>query len=118
LTSFATYLRQQWIGALALFLVLAIILGGTAVALAGGTIDSAWVGVVGTALGGLIGFLTSWLIHRSEREERIEERRRAEKKEVYAAFLRCAEDSFHRFQRLAERQFTDLREDKRQLLRR
>jgi hypothetical protein len=98
---FARYVRQQWIGALALCLVLIVIIGGTAYALAGDSVDSAWVGVVGTALGGLLGFMTSWLVHRSEREERVEERLRAEKRAAYTAFLRHAEDSFHRFERLA-----------------
>lgn len=101
-THFVAHVRQQWIGALGLCLVLIVILWGTAYALAGDSVDSAWVGVVGTALGGLLGFMTSWLVHRSERDERVEERVRAEKMNSYTAFLRHAEDSFHRFERLAE----------------
>jgi hypothetical protein len=75
--------------------------------------SSAWVGVAGTAVGGLIGFAASWLVHRSERAERaaekindrvqgLDDRSRAEKKEAYAAFLTRAEDSMHLFQFLTD----------------
>ena len=95
-------LLQRWSGEVALLLVLIVIIGGTAYALAGNSVNSAWVGVVGTALGGLIGFATSWFVHRSERDERVGERLRAEKKEAYAELLKSAEHSFHLFQWLAE----------------
>jgi hypothetical protein len=66
--------------------------------------DSAvWVGVVGTAVGGLIAILGSGLVHRWARAERL----RAERKDAYAAFLAKAEDSLHLFQWLAEGHFED-----------
>ena len=69
-------------------------------------LDEAWVGVVGVAVGGFFGFVGSWLVHRGERTERLEERSRAERKDGYSGFLTSAEDSVHRFQRLAEGHFT------------
>jgi hypothetical protein len=76
-------------------------------------IDAAWVGVVGVAVGGLLGFATSWVVHRSERADRIAERSRAdrkearaEKKEAYAALLTHAEDSMHLFEWLAKGRFS------------
>lgn len=73
-------------------------------------VGDAWVGlvggVVGTAVGGLIGFMTSWLVHRSERADRIAARSRAESKEAYAALLTHAEDSMHLFEWLAKGQFS------------
>ena len=65
-------------------------------------VSAAWVGVVGTAVGGLLGFLSSWLVHRYERNERIAERSRAERKEAYAALLTNSEDSMHLYEWLAE----------------
>jgi hypothetical protein len=66
-------------------------------------VSAVWVGVVGTAVGGLIGLLGSVLVHRWARAERL----RAERKEAYAAFLAKAEDSLHLFQWLAEGHFED-----------
>jgi hypothetical protein len=66
----------------------------------------ALIGLAGVALGGLIGFVGSWLVHRSERAERLAERSRAERKEAYAALLTKAEDSLQLFQWLAEGQFS------------
>jgi hypothetical protein len=75
-------------------------------------LDAAWVGVVGVAVGGLLGFMSSWVVHRSERADRIAERvradrkeARAEKMEAYAALLTHAEDSMHLFEWLAKGQF-------------
>ena len=67
-------------------------------------VSTAWVGVVGTAVGGLLGFMTSWVVHRSERAARIAERSRADRKDDYAALLTNAENSLHLFQWLAEGQ--------------
>jgi hypothetical protein len=69
-------------------------------------VSAAWVGVVGTVVGGLLGFLTSWLVHRLERNERIAERSRAERKEAYAALLTSAEDSMHLYEKLAKGHFS------------
>ena len=69
-------------------------------------VSTAWVGVVGTVVGGLFGFITSWLVHRAERADRIAERGHAERKEAYAALLTHAENSMHLFQWLAEGQST------------
>ena len=69
-------------------------------------VSAAWVGVVGTIAGGLLGVMATLMLHRSERAERIAERSRAERKEAYAALLTSAEDSFHLFERLAEGQFS------------
>jgi hypothetical protein len=69
-------------------------------------VSAAWVGVVGTAVGGLLGAMATLMLHRSERAERIAERSRAERKEAYAALLTSTEDSFHLFERLAEGQFS------------
>jgi hypothetical protein len=60
--------------------------------------SSAWIGVAGTAVGGLIGFATTYLLHRFERSERA----RTERLEAYAALLTHAELSMHLFQRLAD----------------
>jgi hypothetical protein len=57
-------------------------------------------------VGGLIGFMTSWLVHRSERATRIAERSRADRKDAYAALLTHAEHSLHLFEWLAEGQFS------------
>lgn len=65
-------------------------------------VDTAWVGLIGTALGGLIGFVASWSVHRMERAERVAERSRTERRDLYGAFLTKAEDSLHLFQWLAE----------------
>lgn len=62
--------------------------------------------MAGVALGGLIGVVGSWLVHRSERAERQDERSRQERKEACVALLTKAEDSLHLFQWLAEGQFT------------
>lgn len=71
--------------------------------------SEAWVAVVASAVGGLIGFMTSWLVQRSERADRTAERAdrtaerlRTERREAYAALLTRAEDSMHLFQWLAE----------------
>jgi hypothetical protein len=69
-------------------------------------VSAAWVGVVGTVAGGLLGIMATLMLHRSERAERTAERSRAEKKEAYAALLTYAEDSLHLFERLAEGQFS------------
>jgi hypothetical protein len=69
-------------------------------------VSAAWVGVVGTIAGGLLGVMATLMLHRSERAERIAERSRAERKEAYAALLTYAEDSFHLFERIAEGQFS------------
>jgi hypothetical protein len=67
---------------------------------------SAWVAVVGTAvggvIGGLIGFMTNWYVQRSERADRIAERSRTERKDAYAALLTHSEDSMHLFEWLAQ----------------
>jgi hypothetical protein len=68
-------------------------------------VSDAWIGLVGVLLGGLIGFVSSWLVHRSERSERTLERSRAERKEAYASLLTKAEDSMHKFQWVAEGEF-------------
>ena len=65
-------------------------------------VSTAWVGVVGTAVGGVLGFATSWAIHRSERADRIAERSRAERLDAYAQLLTQAENSLHLFEWLAE----------------
>jgi hypothetical protein len=70
-------------------------------------IDAAWVAVIATGLGALIGFVGSWLAQRSELSERLEERSRAERKKDYSGFLTAAEDSVHRFEWLAGGHFTD-----------
>jgi hypothetical protein len=57
-------------------------------------------------VGGVLGFVTSWAIHRSERADRIAERSRAERLDAYAALLTQAENSLHRFQWLAEGNFS------------
>src|SRR4051812_2246511 len=61
--------------------------------------SSAWIGVAGTAVGGLIGFGTTFLLHRFERNERG----RTERLDAYADWLTRAELSMHLFQRLADR---------------
>ena len=65
-------------------------------------VDTAWVGVIGTALGGLIGFVASWSVHRMERAARVGEVLRTERRDLYGAFLTKAEDSLHLFQWVAE----------------
>lgn len=62
-----------------------------------------WVGLIGVALGGLLGFATHAYVRRSERAQAIEERSRAERKDAYSALLTSAENSLHRFQWLADR---------------
>jgi hypothetical protein len=69
-------------------------------------VSAAWAGVIGTALGGFIAFMTSWLVHRMERADRVAERSHAERRELYGAFLANAEDSMHLFQWLAEGHFS------------
>ena len=69
-------------------------------------VSAAWVGVVGAAVGGVLGFATSWAIHRSERADRIAERSRAERLDAYADLLTQAENSLHLFQWLAEGEFS------------
>ena len=64
--------------------------------------SSAWIGVAGTVVGGVIVVTSSWLLHRWERGARLAERSRAERKEAYAAFLTNAEDSMHLFQWLTK----------------
>jgi hypothetical protein len=66
-------------------------------------VDDVWVGVIGTAVGGVIGVLSSWLVHRWQRADTIAERSRTERWDAYGEFLKNAEDSLHRFQWLAER---------------
>lgn len=65
-------------------------------------VSAAWVGVIGTAVGGFIGVMSSWLVHRLQRADTIAERSRTERWDAYGGFLKNAEDSLHRFQWLAE----------------
>jgi hypothetical protein len=79
-------------------------------------VSDVWIGVIGTAIGGLIGVLSSWLVHVMQRADTIAERTRTERSEAYKGLLMSAEDSLHRFQWLAEgrvRPTTEV-EDKRQ----
>lgn len=65
-------------------------------------VSAEWIGLAGVAIGGVLAFFTSWLVHRSERAERIAERSREERKEAYAALLTSTEDAMHLFEWLAE----------------
>jgi hypothetical protein len=60
------------------------------------------IGVIGTAIGGLIGVLSSWLVHVMQRADTIAERTRTERSETYKGLLTSAEDSLHRFEWIAE----------------
>lgn len=77
-------------------------------------VSAVWAGVAGAAVGGLLAFMSSWLVHRSERAERISERSRGEMKEACAALLTSAEDSMHLFEWLVKDHYgeTASKEDK------
>ena len=66
-------------------------------------VSAAWVGVVGTVVGGVIGLLGSAFVRRWSRADRLRE----ERKDAYGTFLAKAEDSWHLFQWLAEGHFQD-----------
>ena len=65
-------------------------------------LSAGWIGVIGAAVGGLVGVLGTLLGQRLDRHFTIGERSREERKEVYVAFLTSVEDSLHQFERLAE----------------
>jgi hypothetical protein len=67
-------------------------------------VSDVWIGVIGTAIGGLIGAVSSWLVHLMQRADTIAERTRTERSDAYRGLLTSAEDSLHRFQWLAEAQ--------------